>query len=266
MQWHDLLGAVLIDFFYGSPYEVQTEIDLSLKKQLLDIVIIRKKGGAFDRPLPDGMAPLAAHNLISFKSHQDSFDSWTLLELIAYYVNYRKQASPSLDELLPEEQFRLFGITSRFPEKLAKQIPLEESQTGVYDINIGSSQIRLLVIRNLADEPANAMLKLFSVVPDQIEYACAHYRPRSDDTTDIVDELIRMYRKEEGNMATTLEELNRKLLKEALEKASVHDRLSGLTPEQRLEGLPTEERLKGLSLDDIEAYLRELKNRRLNRP
>jgi hypothetical protein len=280
MQWHDLLGAVLIDFFQGSPYEVQTEIDLSLKKQLLDIVIIRKKEGALDRLLPDGLAPLANHNLISFKSHQDTFDSWALLELIAHYVNYRKQASPSADELLPEDQFRLFGVTSRFPEKLAKQILLEEKQSGVYDIHVGTMQIRLVAIRHLVDEPANAILKLFSVVPAQIEYACEHYRPRSDNTTGIVDALIRMYRKEDGNMATTLEELNRKLLKEALEKASVHDRLSGLTPEQRLEGLPAEERLKGLpaeerlkglpaeerlkglSPDEIEAYLRELKNRR----
>jgi hypothetical protein len=177
-------------------------------------------------------------------------------------VNYRKQSSPSLGELVPEEQFRLFGISSRFPDKLAKQIALEESQTGVYDINVGTSRVRLLVIRNLADEPANAMLKLFSVVPDQIEYACEHYRPRSVDTTGIVGELIRIYRKEDGNMAKTLEELNRKLLKDALEKASVHDRLRGLTPEQRLEGLPAEERLKGLSPDEIEAYLRELKDRR----
>ena len=32
MQWHDLLGAVLIDFFDGSPYVVETEVDLSLRK------------------------------------------------------------------------------------------------------------------------------------------------------------------------------------------------------------------------------------------
>jgi hypothetical protein len=117
-----------------------------------------------------------------------------------YYVNYRKQASPSLDNLLHEDQFRLFGITSRFPEKLAKQIVLEEKQAGVYDIFVGTLQVRLLAIRQMADEPANAILKLFSVVPAQIEYACEHYRPRAD-TTGMVDKLIRMYRKEDGTMA-----------------------------------------------------------------
>jgi hypothetical protein len=52
-------------------------------------------------------------------------------------------------------------------------------------------------------------------------------------------------------MATTLEELNRKIMKEALERASV---------ESRLEGLTAEERLKGRSPEEIEAYLRALKN------
>jgi hypothetical protein len=269
MQWHDLLGAVLIDFFEGSPYTVLTEVDLSLKKQLLDILIIRKDEGELDRPLPDGFAPLANHNLISFKSHRDTFDWWTVLELIAYYVNYRKQASPSHDDLLPEEQFRLFGIAARFPEGLAKQIPLEEKQAGVYDINIGPSRIRLLVIRNLADEPTNAVLKLFSIVPKQIEFACQHYRPLHEHLSGIVAEMIRLYRKEDKFMATTLAELNRKFVEEAIETASVKDRLRGLTPEQRLEGLPAEERLKGLpaeerlkglSPEQIEAYLRSLKN------
>jgi hypothetical protein len=249
MQWHDLLGAVLIDFFDGSPYVVDTEVDLSLRKQYLDIVVVRKKEGEFNRTLPDGFAPLANHNLISFKSHQDTFDFETLLELISYCVNYAKQTS-SLDQLLFEGQFRLIGISSRFPDSLSKQITLEKKQSGVYDINIGPLQIRLLVIRDLANEPVNAMLKHFSIVPEQIDFACRHYRPVSEHTTGIVENLISMYRKEDKSMATTLEELNRKILKEALERASVEDRLKGLTAEDRLKGLPAEERLKGLPAEE----------------
>jgi penicillin-binding protein 1C len=101
-------------------------------------------------PLPDGFAPLANHNLISFKSHQDSFDAWSLLELIGYYVNYRKQASSSPNPLPPENEFRVFAISSRFPDGLASQFTLEEVQPGVYDIPIGPLRIRLLVIRLLA--------------------------------------------------------------------------------------------------------------------
>ena len=63
-------------------------------------------------------------------------------------------------------------------------------------------------------------------------------------------------------MATTIEELNQKLMKEAMEMASVDERLKGLTAEQRLEGLPAEERLKGLSAEEIEAYLRSVKKKK----
>ena len=265
MQWHDLLGAVLIDYFDGSPYVVETEVDLSLKKQYLDIVVIRKRAGEFHRPLPDGFAPLANHNLISFKSHQDIFDFWTVQELIGYYVNYRKQASPSAGQLLGEEQFRLIGITSRFPDTLAKEISLEECQSGVYNIRVGPLRIRLLVIRDLANEPVNAMFKLFSIVPDQIEFACRHYHPLSPHTTGIVDRLISKYRKEDARMASTIEELNRKLMKEALEMASIDERLKGLPTEQIVKRLSLDERLKGLSADEIENYLRTLKKKKPKR-
>ncbi len=78
-------------------------------------------------------------------------------------------------------------------------------------------------------------------------------------------------------MATTVGELNRKLMQEALDAASAEDLVKRLTPKQRLEGLPAdeilkalpseerlkglpaEERLKGLLPEEIEAYLRTLK-------
>lgn len=174
-------------------------------------------------------------------------------------MNYRKQTVEGKEPLPAEDEFRLFAISARFPEGLAKQVALEESQPGVYDIKVGGKAVRLLVIRQLAEQPANAMLKLFSLVPVQIDFACQHYRPFTHDITGIVDQLIVMYGKEDRNMATTLEELNRKIRKQMLESASVEERLKGLTPEQRLEGLPAEERLKGLSAEEIEAYLRTLK-------
>ena len=87
----------------------------------------------------------------------------------------------------------------------------------------------------------------YRIVPDQIEFACRNYRPLSTHTTGIVDRLIGKYRKEDEKMATTIEELNRKLMKEAMEMASVKDRLKGLTTEE------------------IEAYLRALKKKKPKR-
>jgi hypothetical protein len=96
MDWHRLFGLVLTDFFTGSPFIVELEKDLSLKKQLLDVIIVRKYPGAFIEPMPEGLEELAAHNLITFKSHHEALDDWALKELTGHYVNYRKQVSPSL--------------------------------------------------------------------------------------------------------------------------------------------------------------------------
>ncbi len=176
MQWHDIFGAILTDFFAGSAFVVETEVDLSLKKQLLDFVIIRRLTGKFDRPLPDGFGPLADHNLISFKSHQGTFDGWALLELIGHFVSYRKKVSPDFDNLVPLSEFRVIGITARHPENLAREFTLVDREPGVYDINCGPLLVHILVIRDMRDSLVNAMLKLFSIVPSQIEFACHAYQ------------------------------------------------------------------------------------------
>ena len=76
MNWHRLFGLVLTDFFTGSPFVVELEKDLSIKKQLLDVVILRKGHGRFTGRLPDGLDDLAIQNVITFKSHQEAFDDW----------------------------------------------------------------------------------------------------------------------------------------------------------------------------------------------
>src|SRR5438876_2788347 len=146
MNWHRLFGLLLTDFFTGSPFVVELEKDLSLKKQLLDVVILRKHPGPFAERLPDGLDNLATHNLISFKSHQETLHDWALKELTGHYVNYRKQVSPSLQELLPEADFRLFAVTARFPHNLAGQVAWAELQPGVYECRRGTDAIRVLVL------------------------------------------------------------------------------------------------------------------------
>jgi hypothetical protein len=102
--WHRLLGRMLTDFFAGSPFHVEAERDLSFKAQLLDILIVRKDAEGVVPPLPDGLRDaLAAHNLISFKSFRDTLNDLTLKELTGHYINYRKQVSPSMNDLLLEE-------------------------------------------------------------------------------------------------------------------------------------------------------------------
>jgi hypothetical protein len=75
---HRLFGLSWIDFFQGTSIDVETELDLSLKQQFLDLVLIRGSAGPLPRPLPDGFEDLAAHNLVTFKSHQEALDAWAL--------------------------------------------------------------------------------------------------------------------------------------------------------------------------------------------
>src|SRR5213080_4306652 len=92
---HRLFGLSWIDFFDGTAVDVETEMDLSVKQQFIDVALIRHGTGPLPRALPDGFEDLAAHNLLTFKSHQEALDDWTLCELLGHYVNYRKQSSPS---------------------------------------------------------------------------------------------------------------------------------------------------------------------------
>ncbi|MSU78662.1 MAG: hypothetical protein EXS16_11285 [Gemmataceae bacterium] len=228
MQWHDLLGAVLIDFFADSPFDVDTEYDVTLRKQFLDIVVLRKREGEFHRPLPDGFGPLANHNLISFKSHQDAFDTWALQELVAYYVCYRKQVGGEKKKLLPATEFCLIAISARYPVGLMTAIPLVERQPGVYDIEWGKLAIRLIVIRELPLAEMNTILLLFSQATNQLDFAVRHYHKTTDDASSVIDQMIRLYKKEDDKMAITIADLKRLSHQAILEE---------MTPKERLEML-----------------------------
>ncbi len=67
-DWHHLMGMALNDFFSGTSYEVRVEEDISKKKQILDVLIVRRGEGNPPDELPDGFEELAAHNLLSYKS------------------------------------------------------------------------------------------------------------------------------------------------------------------------------------------------------
>jgi hypothetical protein len=54
-DWHRLFGLLLTDFFTSSPFRVDVERDLSVQRQLLDVVIVPKTV-----PQPARQARLAA--------------------------------------------------------------------------------------------------------------------------------------------------------------------------------------------------------------
>ncbi len=231
--WHRLFGLSLVDFFRDTPVQVELEKDLSLKQQLLDVVLLRRDAGPLPRRLPDGFEELAAHNLVSFKSYQEALDGWALNELIGHYVNYRKQVSPSMQDLLPETDFRLFAVSVRFPQNLVRQAALTSVQPGVYEVRHFTGLLRLVVIHELPQQEHNALFHLFSAQMELLRYGAEHYRLRSEESSTVLLQLFQRYRLEATLMPDALEEFARE------------------TIEELLKNLPIEERLKGLSADDL---------------
>ena len=259
IDWHRLFGLFLMDYFSHSPFVVELEKDLSLKRQFLDVVILRKDGaGAVAEAmedLPDGLDNLKNHNLLSYKSLREPFDDWAVKELVGHYVNYRKQASPSWDDLLPEDQFQLYGVSTRFPQKLSGQVELQALSPGVYDILWGTDRVRLIVLSEIPPVAANALWNLFSANPERVGLAASRYHVHQHEMSTIVGQLFENYQLEGVAMPYTIQDFQKDFVRDHLGLLSPSEVLRRYSANERLKDLSPAERLKGLSLDEIKAWL-----------
>jgi len=257
--WHRLFGLSLVDFFRDTPVSVELEKDLSLKQQLLDVVLIRKGAEPLPRRLPDGFEDLAGYNLVSFKSYQEALDGWALNELVGHYVNYRKQASPSMQDLLPESDFRLFAVCVRYPQALARQTALTPVRPGVYEVRHFTGSIRVVVVHELPQEEHNALLHLFSARTDLLQYGTTHYRLRSEETSTLLLQLFERYRLEVALMPDLLEQFAEETIQELLKKLPAERLVAILSPDERVKGLSPDELLAALSPETRAALAVRLK-------
>lgn len=246
VPWHRLFGLFLTDFFAGSPFEVELEKDLSLQQQLLDVVVVRKHEGHVERPLPEGFETLTTHNLVTFKSHEETLDPWALEELIGHYVPYRKQIS-SREKLHPADDLRLFAVSARLPKKLLKSQKHRETARGVYDVEWCLQPIRIIAASRLPRRKRNALLHLFSGKPKLVEYGAKHFERTLENVSGLVDLLFEHYEVEGVNMPYTMEDFQRDYVRSRLDRLTPKERLEGLAPQERLEGLAPQERLDGLA-------------------
>ncbi len=251
-DWHRLFGLVLIDLFTNSPFKVELELDLSTRKQLLDVAVVRKDEGEFSGKLPDGLEDLTKHNLITYKSMREPLDSWTLEELIAYFVNYRKQAVEERESLPPSESFRLYAVSTRFPKKLSNEVKLVPQSKGIYQVYFGVRNIKVIVLKEIPQKKHNALWNIFSADKQSGLYGSRHYEKRSKEISTVLDQIFTRYRQEGIDMPYTMENFKHDVAKEYLPL---------LTEDERLEGLSVDKRLKGLSVEELEAYLEQLKSR-----
>lgn len=266
-EWHRIFGIVVTDLFEGSSYHVELEKDLSLKQQFVDVVIIEQGDGHALAEIPDGLENLGAHNVLSYKSHQEAFSPWTCDELLGHYVNYRKQVSPAMDQLLPPEDFRLYGVSTRYPQNLARLTQLHEVMQGVYDLAWGSQTLRLIVTSQVPEAERNAIWQLFSAVPEHVSYGAAHYHWHIAQLSTVIHDLYTHYRVEGIPMPYTVTDYFRDFTKEHLDWLTPEERLKGLDLTQHIQTMAPDDVLKSLFPDEsgehvdaakLERYLRQL--------
>ncbi|MGH7598887.1 MAG: hypothetical protein ACREOI_21235 [bacterium] len=231
IDWHRLFGLTMTDYFTDSGYEVELEKDLSIKKQRLDVLIIERESESQISEPPDGLENLARHNLLTYKSFQEPLDAWTLDELLGHSVNYRKLRSSSLEKLLPVEDFQLYAVSTRHPEKLESEFSLELIKQGVYEVRWGSRRIRLIVLSEVPKVERNAPWLLFSGIAENVQYGSSHYQWREKNLSSVINKLFGFYQVEGTAMPYTVEDFTREMKEELLAE---------LAPEERkqLEGQP----------------------------
>jgi len=178
-------------------------------------------------------------------------------------VNYRKQISPSFEKLFPVEDFELYAVSTRYPEKLANTVALQSVQEGVYGLQWGSRLIRLIVLSEVPQIERNALWLLFSGIVEKVQYGVSQYKLRQRELRAVLNKLFAPYRLEGIAMPYTVEDFKREVREEVLASMTPEERLQGLPPEELLKRLPPQERLKGLTRKQIEDYLKTLsaKNR-----
>jgi len=259
LNWHRLFGLFLIDYFTDSPYVVELEKDLSIKQQFLDVVVLRKGPGGFQGQLPDGLDKLAAHNLLTYKSLHEPLDDWALKELTGHYVNYRKQVSPDMNDLLAESEFQLFAVSTRFPQKLGQLLALQPVSAGVYDVMWGTDQVRLIVLSEIPEGAHNAVWRLFSAKPEAVMQARNQYQLHESRISTIVQQLFEYYQQERMNMSYTIQDYQKDYVREHLDLLSTDDRIKDLSPDEVLKRYSPDDIIDSLSPEYRKALLEKLK-------
>lgn len=236
INWHRLFGLTLSDYFTGTRYRVDMEVDVARKRQLLDVLIIRGEG-----PLPpepcDGLERLCRYNLLTYKSGHESLTPWSIEELIGHYVNYRKAFAMGSSP----QDFGLYAVSTRRPRDLLRRTNATKRRPGVYALEILSREITLILPREVEPGPRNALWELFSFEAARVVQGAQDYRWRQPDHVSVLNEIYHHYQALGIAMPYTFEDFRRDVAREVLPELSAEERLRGLPPEERLRGLDEED-------------------------
>ncbi|MEM7532645.1 MAG: hypothetical protein AAF639_10750 [Chloroflexota bacterium] len=184
IDWHRLLGLVLAIIFERLSYTTEVEVDVSRKKQLVDIIAVRKEE---EEALAQRFAPLPPeywevfgelnqHNLISFKSYSESFNAPAHEEFLGHLSDYCKNRE------VKREDVNLYVITHHYPQSLLKNFRAKGFVTVVkedeiYDLDLDPlKKVRFIVCR----VTGHPVLGLFSDDEERIVKSFDHIFNETD--------------------------------------------------------------------------------------
>jgi hypothetical protein len=260
-DWHRLFGVSLADVVTGLPFCVVQELELSRMKQRLDVAIIRLTEAELSEhswpDLPDGLTDLADYSLLSYKSIRESLTCGSMWELVSHGVIYGKQEWKKGWEAAVEDRrkLRLIAVSTHRPAWLTLgDDPAQRKLTaGVYEIAFLRLSVRIVVPREVARTPRNALWHLLSGDPELVRFGMEHYEARDAELYNILNDLRETYAMEGWEMPYTKEDYKREVARELFQKMPPSER------RELLDQLPAGERLSGLSAEQIESYLKELR-------
>ncbi len=275
IPWHRLIGLLLKDFFFGTRYEVEVEQDLSVQQQFADIVVLEDTGSDLPKPapkeLPDGFEYLSETNVISFKSMNQPFDRFALLELGGHGVALAKLHDKDNWQSYLDEKLNMFALTTRQPATgtMAKLLK-KTAKNALYQIDLVGFRVIVIVLSKAPKSKRNAIWNLFSGRPKLMQFGARNYRWKTRPILGIFKKLYQKFQLEGIEMPYTIEDFVKEYYSEEIKEMPQEERLKwiaeipeeerlkGISEEKRLKGIATEKRLKGISAEELRKRLEEL--------
>ncbi len=167
---HRVAGLSLSPVMERLGFTTEVEIDVSFKRQIIDIICVRR-AKVVDPPLPpiywQVFDELNDHNLMSFKSYSESFNGHALEEFYGHLTNYCKVKG------VKRAQVNLYVLTNHYPRDLLDPLVKAGQVTtvgtnGVYDLRISTLKRVRFIVCSQTDNP---ILALFSTNIERIQSA-----------------------------------------------------------------------------------------------
>ncbi len=247
-----------------------------------DVLILQRQEAAWTAEqlerLPDGIRQSTArHILVEFKYTQSISDD-AMLQTLAYDLFYRKSKKLTTDEV------QTFLVSAIKPQQDTRKAYGYDNMLypGVYNSqNRYEKRIQLISLNELADEPYNAVFKLFATHRKEKQKAfelleqsrnVASIPPglksllsglltlgEQDMNQELTPEQVREIGQIWGKAYLSTVPLKERLAGANPAEVISYLKLAGANPAEVMNNFNPEQRLAGLSLEEIEAYLEHRK-------